>query len=134
MDRCAEATWGAAGREAIRTAAELDALLDRVDREARLRGRPQDVALWVPGGAGTLGVVVGHDRSVLNHVPDDGDPPYRVSCGDEDEDRPYTYFVGDDHHSEAHWRHTIPGAQARRAARTFLLTGRLDEALRWEEV
>ena len=39
----------------------------------------------IAGNAGTLGLVVGHERSVLNHVPPDGNPPYMSSVGDEDE-------------------------------------------------
>jgi hypothetical protein len=87
-----------------------------------------------PGDAGTLTVVVGHDRSVLNHVPADANPPYLSSVGDEDEDRPFTFYVQGDHHSELPWHHPIPVAQAREAARTFLVTGTLDDRLRWDEV
>jgi Immunity protein Imm1 len=131
MSMATEVTWGSGGRQVVRTVEELDALLDRIDDEARRTGRAQDVQLTGPGDAGTLGVVVGHDRSVLNHVPADGNPPYVISAGEQDEDRPFTFYVAGDHHSEALWRHTIPVAQAREAARTFLLTGRLDDRVRW---
>jgi hypothetical protein len=115
-----EASWGTDRHLVVRTVEELDTLLDRIDQEARRTGRPQDVQLTAPGGAGTLGVVVGHDRSLLNHVPANGNPPYLTSRGDEDVERP--------------WRHTIPADRARQAARAFLMTGALDERLRWEEV
>jgi Immunity protein Imm1 len=134
MNTSAEAAWGQECREVVGTVDELDALLDRIDDEARRTGRPQDVQLIIPGHAGTLGVVVGHERSVLNHVPPDGNPPYMSSVGNEDEDRPFTFYVAGDRHSESHWRHTIPVAEAREAARTFLLTGRLDDRVRWDEV
>ena len=77
---------------------------------------------------------MGNDRSVLNHVPSNGKPPYMTSHGDDDEDRPFTFYVAGDHHSETSWRHTIPVSTAREAARVFLLTGRLDDRVEWEEV
>lgn len=77
--------WGAEQREEVRTAAELDVLLERLAGEARAAGMPQDVQLTVEG-AGTLGMVVGDDRSVLHHVPDNLDPAYMVSVGSEASD------------------------------------------------
>jgi hypothetical protein len=130
MSTSAEATWGHECRQVVGTVEELDALLDRIDDEARRTGRPQDVELTIPGDAGTLGLVVGHERSVLNHVPPNGNPPYMSSVGNEDEDRPFTFFVAGDHHSESHWRHTIPTAEAREAARAFLRTGRHHDRVR----
>jgi len=106
-----EATWGNGGREFIDSVGQLDALLDRIDSEARSDGRPQEVQLSAPEGDGTLGVV-----------------------GDEDEDRPFTFYAFGNHHSESHWRHTIRADVARQAARTFLLTQSLDSRVRWAEV
>jgi hypothetical protein len=133
MTSC-EVTWGH-GRSAMANGPEdLDALLDAIDAKARELGLPQDVMLTRLTGEGSLGVVVGADRSVLNHVPADANPPYMSTIGDQDEDRPFTFYVAGDHHSEVHWRHTVPLAAAREAARHFLLTGRLDERLRWTEI
>ena len=129
-----EATWGNGGREFIDSVGQLDALLDRIDSEARSDGRPQEVQLSAPEGDGTLGVVLGHERSVLSYVPADGNPPYLTSVGDEDEDRPFTFYAFGNHHSESHWRHTIRADVARQAARTFLLTQSLDSRVRWAEV
>jgi hypothetical protein len=53
------------------------------------------------GEAGTLGVVVGPDRSVLDHVPADRHPPYMVSVGDDARDDPLVFYVAGDHYSEA---------------------------------
>jgi hypothetical protein len=133
MDRFLEASWGRGHDQVVRNSEELDALLDRLDAEARETGRPRDVSLTDPEGGGTLVVVLGHHRSFVHHVPEDLNPPYMASRGDQDEDRPFTFFVGDDHHSETHWRHTIPADAARNAARVFLRTGRLDERVEWEE-
>lgn len=129
-----EVTWGQDDRAMITSTDELDALLDRIDAEARGLGRPQDVQLTGPEDAGTLGIVVGHDRSVLNHIPEHLDPPYLASRGEEDDDRPFTFYVAGDHHSEAAWSQTIPADVAREAARVFLLTGRRHDRIRWEEV
>ncbi|MFL5781872.1 MAG: Imm1 family immunity protein [Thermoleophilaceae bacterium] len=115
------------------TLEELDGLLDRIDAEARRLGRPQNVELTVDG-AGTLGIVLGHDRSVLNHIPSDLDPPYLASLGAEDQDRAFTFYVRGDHHTESHWRHTVPAGEARDAARVFLLTEALDDRVRWDVV
>jgi hypothetical protein len=128
-----EVTWGAGGREIVGNVQDLDALLDRLDREARRNGRPISVGLTRQGGAGTLSIVVGAGRSLLDHVPEDNDPPYLASVGDEDVDRPFIFYVGDGHYSELPWRHTIPGPQARDAARVFFRTGRLDDTVTWDE-
>ena len=133
MTRPTEVSWGAGDRDVVSTVEELDALLDRLDAEARRSGFPLDVNVAGPGESGALGIVVGHERSVLNHVPDDLNPPYLASRGDEDEERPFAYYFADER-SELHWRHTIPAALAREAARTFFLTGRLDDRVTWSEV
>jgi immunity protein Imm1 of predicted polymorphic toxin system len=132
MASYAEARWGKDGVETVSTADELDVLLARVEREARRSGLPQHVQLYVED-AGSLGIVVGHDRSVVDHVPEDLDPPYAISLGDEDGDRPFTFYVDGDHHGEARWRHTVPATQAFEAARVFLASGALDDKLRWEK-
>ena len=87
-----------------------------------------------PERAGTLGIVVGHNHSVLSHVPENLRPPYMTSRGEDDHPRPFTFYVEGDHHSEAAWSQTIPIGVAREAARVFLLTGRMDDRIRWEEV
>jgi hypothetical protein len=102
-------------RQDVRTAEELGALLDRVAAEARAAGKPQDVQVTVES-AGTLGIVVGDDRSVLNHVPADLDPPYMVSVGGEDREEPFVFYVAGDHYSETLRRNTIPGRRPRRDA------------------
>jgi hypothetical protein len=134
MGGSVEATWGHDDRAIITSVEDLDALLDRIDADARRIGRPQDVQLRGAEHAGTLGIVVGHDRSVLNHIPEHLDPPYMTSRGEDDEDRPFTFYVAGDHHSEAAWWQTIPADVAREAARVFLITGQLDDRIRWEEV
>ena len=134
MTRRLDVSWGREGTAVVGSVEELDELLDRLDAEAGTDGRPQDVQLTASDGGGTLGVVVGDRRTVLNHVPANGDPPYMTSRGEEDDDRVFTFYVAGDHHSEAHWRNTVPMAVGREAARAFLLSRRLDDSVRWEEV
>jgi hypothetical protein len=62
------------GREDVTGQEALDALLDGVASAAHTEGKPQDVQVTVQG-AGTLGIVVGADWSVLNHVSAGLDPP-----------------------------------------------------------
>ena len=125
--------WGDRVRAEVATAAELDEALAQAEAEARDQGAPQAVELAGVGDAGRLSVVVGSDRSFVSHVPADGDPPYFASVGDEDEDRPFTFYVYGHHHTEVAWRNTVAPEEAFAAARHFVETGELDARLRWEE-
>jgi hypothetical protein len=124
--------WGHEQREEIENLDQLDALLDRIAAEARTDGRAQDVQ--VSGDAGTLGVVVGSDRSVLNHVPADLNPPYMASVGGDVRDEPFVFYVAGDHYSEAAWSNTISPDAARDAVRHYAATGQLSPDVKWEEV
>jgi hypothetical protein len=125
--------WGHGEQEDVRAAADLDALLDRVAAEAQAAGRPQDVQVTVEG-AGTLGIVVGDDRSVLNHIPADLEPPYMVSVGGERGEEPFVFYVAGDHYSETLRRNTIAPETARAAMRHFLASGELSPDVEWEDV
>lgn len=121
-------------RAEVATAAELDEALSQADADARDRGAPQGVEVTGLATAGTLSVVVGSERSFLSHVPADGDPPYMASVGNEDEDRPFTFYVYGHHHTEVAWRNTVAPDEAFAAAQHFVQTGELDPRLRWEEI
>lgn len=125
--------WGLGPRQEVVAEHQLDDLLDRIDADARRDGRPQDVQVSVEG-AGTLGIVVGSEWSVLNHVPADRNPPYMVSVGPDQSDDPVTFFVAGDHHSETLRRNTIGQDEARAAMRHFVATGELTSELTWEEI
>jgi hypothetical protein len=101
---------------------EVDELLDRIAQGARRDGRPQDVQVTVKG-AGTLGIVVGTDWSVLNYVSVDLDPPYMVSVGDDLSEEPVVFFVAGDHYSETLRRNTFGSQAARAALRLFVAAG-----------
>jgi Immunity protein Imm1 len=112
---------------------ELDELLDRISSDARQDGRPQDVQVTVEG-AGTLGIVVGADWSVLNYVPQHLNPPYMISVGQEQSEDPVAFYVAGDHHSEALRRNTIKTEAARAAMRHFAASGSLSPDVDWGEV
>ncbi len=107
-------------------------MLDRIADAACREGRLQDVQVAVEN-AGTLGIVVGADWSVLNHVPADLDPPYLVSVGNDQSSEPAVFYVAGDHYSET-LRRNIPREAARAAMRHFDATGRLSPEVTWEEV
>lgn len=112
---------------------KVDDLLDRIAVQAHRDGRPQDVQVTVES-AGTLGIVVGADWSVLNHVPAHRDPPYMVSVGTEQGTEPVVFYVAGDHYSETLQRNTITPEAARAAIRHFVATGQLSPHVTWEEV
>ncbi len=111
--------WGSGMREEVRAVADLDALLDEVASRARAAGRPHDVQVTV-GEAGTPGIFLGADRSFLNHILANLDPPYLASVGGEGGEEPFVFYVADDHHSETLTRNTIDAEAARAALRRFV--------------
>jgi hypothetical protein len=128
-----EVEYGHGPRQARISENEVDAMLDRIADEARRDGRPQDVQVTVES-AGTLGIVVGANWSVLNHVPANLDPPYMVSVGDDQSNERVVFYVAGDHYSEALRRNTIRPEAARAAMRQFVATGLLSPDVTWEEV
>ena len=128
-----EVEYGHGPRQARIGENEVDELLDRLAVEARRDGMPQDVQVTVES-AGTLGIVVGADWSVLNHVPAHLDPPYMVSVGEDQSNEPVVFYVAGDHYSETLRRNTITPGAARAAVRHFVATGQLSPDVTWEEV
>jgi hypothetical protein len=125
--------WGNGPRQERVNDDELDALLDRIDAEARRVDRPEDVQVTV-NDAGSLGIVLGADWRVLNHVPPDLNPPYRVTVGNDPSYEPVAFYVARDHYSETLRRNTIGADVARAAMRHFIATGKLSPDLGWEEI
>jgi hypothetical protein len=127
-----EVEYGHGPRRARISDNEVDGMLDRLADEARRDGMPQDVQITVES-AGTLGIVVGADWSVLNHVPAHLDPPYMISVGEHQSDEPVVFYVAGDHYSETLRRNTITPEVARTAVRHFVDTGQLSPDVTWEE-
>jgi Immunity protein Imm1 len=128
-----EVQYGHGARQTRVSEDNVDRMLDRIADAARRDGRPQDVQVTVEN-AGTLGIVVGADWSVLNHVPADLDPPYKVSVGDDQSGEPVVFYVAGDHYSETQRRNTIRPEAARAAMRHFVATGQLSPDVTWEEI
>jgi hypothetical protein len=120
--------WGAEHQQRVETAEALDELLDAIAAEQL----PQ-VAQVTREHAGTLGIVLGAERSFLHHVPVHLEPPYYASSGDEAKDEPLVFFIDGTHQTEAPWSATIPHDQARAAMRHFAETGELLPDVRWVE-
>ncbi len=125
--------WGRGPQQDRIDETQLDSVLDRVAAEARQQGKPQDVQITVDGG-GTLGIVVGAEWSVLNHVPQDRNPPYMTSVGQDRSDDLLVFYVAGDHYSETLRRNAISPEAARAALRHFVTTGELSPDVDWEEV
>ena len=128
-----EVEYGHGPRQARVSEDEVDELLDRIADEARRDGRPQDVQVTVES-AGTLGIVVGADWSMLNHTAANLDPPYMVSVGDDQSKEPVVFYVAGHHYSETLRRNTIRPEAARAAMRHFVATGELSPDVAWDEV
>jgi hypothetical protein len=111
--------WGHGPRQQSVREDEVEEQLGRMSAQAQQAGRPQDVQVTVEG-AGTLGIVVGADWSVLNYIPAHRNPPYFVSVGQEQADDPVAFHVAGDHHTETLRRNTIRPEAARAAVRYFV--------------
>lgn len=61
-----------------------------------------------------------------------GSPPYIVTLGDPHSESSVDFFLHGEHHTEIAKRHLVPAEQAWRAARDFILTGKLSSELKWE--
>lgn len=124
-------TWSEQERRVAATVGDVDRVLDELDR--RYRGRdPQLVTVEVNSTRASLAIGIGQDRSVLNYVAGNRDPPYFTSTGDLDVDELITFrFNGAP--SEFPLRNSVPIEVAREATRHFCSTGRLTSAIAWEE-
>ena len=120
--------WGVEHQELVESVEALDRVLDAIATE----GTPQ-VAQVTREHAGTLGIVLGAERSFLHHVPVHLEPPYFASSGDEDRDEPLVFSIDGAQQTEAPWSATIPNDLAREATRHFFLTGELLPDVRWIE-
>jgi len=128
--------WGQGGGIPVGSIAELDHLLDRIERDAP----PERPILAQVGHAtgGYLTIGLGGTLSVLTHVPANGYPPYFTSLGDiapgdADGDESIVFFYCD-HWSEFSRYQCLAPDIARRAMRDFFSTGQLPQWLGWEEV
>lgn len=123
--------WGEDESAMVRDAEELDALLDRLTREAE-QGEPFVVELVGDAGA-SLSVGIGRPMSVANYVSASLEPPYLQSVGSSSEvDEISFHYQGA--WSEYPSRCAIPVEQARAALRRFLNAEAAPDNIVWEEV
>jgi len=123
--------WAKDGERDVSSLAELEALLDDLQRKYR-RSRPALITIEAPENQGTLTIGLGLDVSVLNHIPESGNPPYLSSLGNPNaEGITVFYYMGD--WTEIHQRHLIPIDLAREGVRHFCKTGHLLDKIEWEE-
>ena len=113
---------------------ELDDALDAIASEVSPQ-YPQAVSVTRANGDCLTIVLGAKERSLLSFIAKSGDPPYFVSVGDPTANGVFTYYVEQDHHSEALTAHVIPESQARDAVREFASqsTG-LPRNVTWTEV
>src|SRR5262249_15300912 len=113
----AEVTWRSPATAA--TISELDAILDSIAKEVS-PDQPQAVHVTRENGD-CLTIVLGAKAgSVLNFVAASGDPPYFSSLGDPSAKGIFTFYVAEDHHSEAPAWHVVSEKEARAAVREFV--------------
>jgi len=110
----------------------VNRLLDGLHDEFR-RGDPTLVTVARGAGGDSLSIGLGNERSVLNYVRGDGNPPYYTSAGGDDTDEMLSFRFGGEW-SEFPLRYAIPTAAARAAMTHFCETGALWDAVAWEEV
>jgi immunity protein Imm1 of predicted polymorphic toxin system len=113
---------------------ELDDALDAIAREVSPEF-PQAVNVTRANGDCLTIVLGAKEGSILSFISGSGDPPYFVSVGDQTANGIFTFFVEQDHHSEALTAHVIPEAQAREAVREFASqSAGLPRNVTWTEV
>jgi immunity protein Imm1 of predicted polymorphic toxin system len=122
--------WGEDGTAWVSSVAELDALLDKLAREAA--AKPFMVDLVSPSGD-SLSIGLGSKKSVLSWIPSGGNPPYYASKGNPEADGAVVFFYRGSWSEFPGWS-AISIAAARAAMRTFFQTGARPTTVEWEEV
>jgi hypothetical protein len=98
---------------------DLDAILDDITSQVS-PDLPQAVHVGRANGD-CMTIVLGAERgSILNFVAVSGDPPYFSSIGDPSAKGVFTFYVAENHHSEAPAWHVVRLAEAREAIRQFV--------------
>jgi len=125
----ADVTWRS--KKNVETIGELDAVLDAISREVSPE-RPQAVDIGRANGDCLTLVIGAKSGCILNFVAASGDPPYFASVGDPAAEGVFTFFVAEDHHSEAPAWQVVSHADARQAVHEFVsLPSGLPRAVTW---
>ncbi|AUX38437.1 MULTISPECIES: Imm1 family immunity protein [Sorangium] len=93
---------------------------------------PTLVTVELSESGDSIAIGLGRERSVLNYIKGDKNPPYFTSKGDLDLDDGITFRFGGNW-SEFPMRNSISTPIAREAIRFFCSRGGLTKAIEWEQ-
>jgi immunity protein Imm1 of predicted polymorphic toxin system len=114
----------------VRTVEELDAELDRLDREAA-DDRPPMAEIVRPEGM-SLTIGLGRDHSVVTYIASDAGPYFTSHSGDSSRDGTVAFYYGG-HESEFMAEAAVPVEDAREAARLFFANGERPDNVDWRQ-
>jgi len=118
----------------VRTIRELETTIADAAEHSRSINLPNIIHITAESG-NVLSLVVGDPETVLAFQYAHSNPPYFVSKGGDDADKPYfTAFGSLKHHTEFRRRNVIPTRDGLSAVREFVETGNLPACTIWEEV
>jgi hypothetical protein len=114
----------------VRTVEELDAELDRLDRETP-EDRPLMAEIVRPEGP-SLTIGLGRDHSVVTYIASDAGPYFTSHSGDSSRAGTVAFYYGG-HESEFLADAAVPVEDAREAARLFFADGERPDNLDWRQ-
>ena len=118
----------------VRTIRELETTIADAAEHSRSIDLPNIIHITAESG-NILSLVVGEPETVLAFQYGHCNPPYFVSKGDSDADKPYfTAFAALKHHTEFRRQNVLPTGDGLNAVREFVETGDLPACNSWEEV
>ena len=118
----------------VRSFRDLDSTIKEATERARSKDCPNIIFVEV-GNGNSISIVVGTDETVLGFTYGHNDPPYYVSRGVADTDKPiFTAFVAMNHHTEFLRRNVIPSEAGLTAIREFVESSELPKCVEWDEV
>ena len=118
--------------EQIESLQDVERLLDSIHERFRASGTPTLVVVQLEYGD-SLSIGLGQEMSVLDYVKADNKPPYYASRGTNSEEGEISFLFGNQA-SEYSLSNAVPVDAARQALTYFCETGKLSDALSWEEV
>jgi hypothetical protein len=110
---------------------DVERILDKLHADFA-REDPQLVTVELNETGESLAIGLGRDRSVLNYMSGNKNPPYFTSIGELEADASIEFQFGGEW-SEFPIRSSVPVSIARQAMRHFCATGKLSTAVQWEQ-
>ncbi|XXY53589.1 Imm1 family immunity protein [Sorangium sp. So ce269] len=118
-------------RKHLSSALDVERLLDEL-HAVFLQTDPTLVTVELSESGDSLAIGLGRERSVLNFVSGNKNPPYFTSKGEIDIDEGVAFRFAEDW-SEFPMRNSVPTPVAREAIRHFCDRGGLAESIEWEQ-